>query len=42
MNNESKGYNRVTGLTFFNNKGDAVGREFSLAVVKNKQFTAVK
>ena len=42
MNSSQKGYDGITGLTYFNAKGDAVGRQFSLAVVKNQQFAAAK
>jgi branched-chain amino acid transport system substrate-binding protein len=40
MNSPQKGYDGITGLTYFNPKGDAVGRQFRLAVVKNQQFAA--
>ena len=39
MNTQQTGYEGITGLTFFDAKGDAVGRKFRLAVVKDKQFT---
>lgn len=41
MNSPRTAYDGVTGLTYFNAKGDAVGRNFRLAVVKNGQFVAV-
>jgi branched-chain amino acid transport system substrate-binding protein len=40
MNSEQKGYDGITGITYFNQKGDAAGRRFRLAVVKDKQFAA--
>jgi len=40
MNTHEVGYDGITGLTYFNAKGDAVGRNFRLAVVRDKQFVA--
>jgi branched-chain amino acid transport system substrate-binding protein len=42
MNSPQKGYDGIAGLTYFNPKGDAVGRNFSLAVVQNQQFVAAQ
>jgi len=42
MNTPEKGIEGVTGLTYFNAKGDAADRQFRLAIVKDKQFDAVK
>jgi branched-chain amino acid transport system substrate-binding protein len=42
MNEPSRGYDGITGLTYFDQRGDAVGRHFRLAVVRKQQFVAVK
>jgi branched-chain amino acid transport system substrate-binding protein len=42
MNSPQKGYDGITGLSYFNAKGDAVGRQFRLAVVKNQRFAAAQ
>lgn len=42
MNAEDRAYDGITGKTYFNPRGDAVGRQFRLAVVKGKKFEAVK
>jgi branched-chain amino acid transport system substrate-binding protein len=42
MDAPGKGFDGVTGLTYFNDKGDAVNRQFRLAVVRDKHFIAVK
>ena len=39
MKTPQAGYDGVTGLTYFNDKGDAVGRNFRLAIVRNQQFS---
>jgi len=39
-NAPQKAYAGITGLTYFNAKGDAEARQFRLAVVKNQQFVA--
>jgi len=42
MNEQKNGYSGITGLTFFDKKGDAVGRKFRLAIVQDGQFKAAK
>ncbi len=42
MNSPEKGFTGITGLTYFNEKGNAVGRNFRLAVVHDQHFTAAK
>jgi branched-chain amino acid transport system substrate-binding protein len=40
MTSPETGYDGITGVTYFNPKGDAVGREFRLAVVRQGKFEA--
>ncbi|HKO59120.1 MAG TPA: branched-chain amino acid ABC transporter substrate-binding protein [Thermoanaerobaculia bacterium] len=42
MNSPQNAYDGIAGLTYFNPKGDAVGRKFSLAVVKEQKFAAAE
>ena len=42
MRTPDKGYDGVTGVTYFNAQGNAVGRQFRLAQVKEGRFVAVK
>jgi len=42
MNTPESGFDGVTGVAYFNARGDAVNRQFRLAVVKNGQFVPVK
>lgn len=42
MRTPDKGYEGITGLTYFNAQGNAVGRQFRLAQVKGGRFVAVK
>jgi branched-chain amino acid transport system substrate-binding protein len=42
MSSPGRGYDGIAGLTYFNPKGDAVGRKFSLAVVKGQKFVAAE
>jgi len=42
MKSPQTGYEGITGVTYFNQKGDAVGRQFRLAVVKNQRFVVAQ
>ena len=42
MNSPQRGYDGITGLTYFDAKGDAVGRQFRLAVVMDRRFAAAR
>jgi branched-chain amino acid transport system substrate-binding protein len=41
MNTPEKGFDGITGLTYFNPQGNAVGRQFRLALVQGGRFVAV-
>jgi branched-chain amino acid transport system substrate-binding protein len=42
MRTPEKGYDGITGLTYFNPQGNAVGRQFRLALVQGGRFVAAK
>jgi branched-chain amino acid transport system substrate-binding protein len=42
IDTKDRAYNGITGLTYFGPQGNAVGRKFRLAVVRNGKFEVVK